>query len=363
MRLVDVQLYQVKIPLKLKVEHAAQAYDKTSNLVARMILRGKKDYVGYGECVPRMHVTKENLVIAEKRAAELAGQIKRFDFKGFKDVEKALDKCCTVHTSARCAVELALFDAVGKATNKYVGEYIGRRKKRSVCYSGVIPYMGMAETSALAYRMRNFRDIKVKVGFNDDIQRISMIRKTVGSRPELIADANQGWTVKKAAEMISQLSGLGITSIEQPLDKKNVSGYQRLKGLVSLPMTADESLCSLDDARRLCKEKLFGMFDIRLSKCGGIVNSIRIAELARKSSINLQLGCHVGETGILSAAGRALAFHYGHFRYHEGSFGRYLLKEDLVKEDVSFNQEGIAYPIKGVGLGITVDENLLKAYS
>jgi L-Ala-D/L-Glu epimerase len=347
MKIRDFQIYHVKIPLNLRFRHAKSSYEHTDNIILKITL---DNYTGFGECIPREFVTGETIRSAASNIKTILRSINT-EIKDFGDVKLDND----AHSVARCAVELALFDAIGKAARKNISAAIGKRKKKVVYYSGIIPHLSIEETKALAYSLKGFKNIKVKVGFDDDIERLAEIRKIVG-RANILVDANCAWTPKKAQAEIKKLARFNIKIVEQPAEKGR-------KVTSDVPLMADESICSVKDALKLSKSKQFDIFNIRLSKCGGIMNSMRIAGIALDNDINIQLGCHVGETGILSAAGRALAFHYGRFKYHEGSYGKYLLKEDIIKEDISFGKGGIAYPIEGHGLGVTVDESRLEKYS
>ena len=105
---------------------------------------------------------------------------------------------------------------------------------------------------------------------------------------------------------------------------------------MQIPVIADESLCNEEDARRLIDLKACQIFNIRLSKCGGLGTATRIRRMAEKAGILCQLGCHVGETSILSAAGRHFALTVPHLSYVEGSFSPYLLVRDVVAQPVVF---------------------------
>src|SRR5205823_2850427 len=97
------------------------------------------------------------------------------------------------------------------------------------------------------------------------------------------------------------------------------------------------------------------LFNLRLSKCGGFIPSIRLAQLAKRHGLGYQLGCQVGETAILSAAGRHFATSVKGIRYLEGSYDRHLVLERLSKEDITFRRGGWAPMLVGSGLGVTID--------
>ena len=104
----------------------------------------------------------------------------------------------------------------------------------------------------------------------------------------------------------------------------------------------DESLTSLVDAEAAVKSQACDLFNIRLSKCGGFLASLRLAALADAHGLGYQLGCHPGESGILSAAGRHWAASVANIRYLEGSYDRYLFRRLVTNEDITFGYGGRA---------------------
>ena len=104
----------------------------------------------------------------------------------------------------------------------------------------------------------------------------------------------------------------------------------------------DESLCGYPDAVAAVRTRTADMFNVRLSKCGGIFPSLRIIGLAQRSGLGVQLGCHPGETAILSAAGRHVASRVDGLSYVEGSYDRHILGANLTREDITFGYGGWA---------------------
>ena len=117
----------------------------------------------------------------------------------------------------------------------------------------------------------------------------------------------------------------------------------------------DESLCCEHDARQAIALSNCDLFNLRLSKCGGFVATLRLAALAHQAGLGYQLGCQVGETGILSAAGRHFATSVSGIRYLEGSFDRFLVRERLTREDLTFGYAGSAPALTEPGLGVSID--------
>jgi muconate cycloisomerase len=117
---------------------------------------------------------------------------------------------------------------------------------------------------------------------------------------------------------------------------------------------------TVEQARQLIEQRACDYFNIRLSKCGGVTGSLVIAKLAQGAGVKIQVGAQVGETAILSAAGRTFAAHLPELAFAEGSFGAWLLTEDITFEDTSFGYAGIAPLLRTRGLSVTVKEETLE---
>src|SRR5690606_34294275 len=114
-----------------------------------------------------------------------------------------------------------------------------------------------------------------------------------------------------------------------------------------IALMADEALLTLDDAEELIDRKAVRWFNIRISKNGGLIPAIKLAILARRHQLFYQLGCMVGETSILSAAGRWFLQLVPNVRFAEGSFGKFLLTDDVVPKSLRFGFGGRWRPMTG----------------
>jgi muconate cycloisomerase len=122
----------------------------------------------------------------------------------------------------------------------------------------------------------------------------------------------------------------------------------------------DESLCSRIDAERAVEAGTCDLFNLRLSKCGGFIPSLRLAQFARRHSLGYQLGCQIGESALLSAAGRHFAASVADLHYLEGSYDRHLVREALATQDLTFGRGGWAPALAGPGLGIALSPAALE---
>jgi muconate cycloisomerase len=147
-----------------------------------------------------------------------------------------------------------------------------------------------------------------------------------------------------------------VTSLEQPVPHADVAGLRQVRSELNVPIMLDESLCCLEDAERAIAGGWCDLFNIRLSKCGGLLRSLKLAAIARQHGLGFQLGCQVGETGILSAAGRHFACNVDNIRYLEGSFDRFLVRDALTEQDLTFQYGGRGRRLAGPGLGVDINE-------
>lgn len=380
MHVVSLEARHVRVRLRRPVKHASHARTDTDNLVVRVQLSDGK--VGFGEGVPREYVTGETIdsAIELLKRSDLARQLK--PASTFPEVlanAEALtladipgdDRQCRGN-AARCAVELAYLDAFGRS----LGEPLMNVAKvlapdlyqptEKVQYSGVLLSSRgwKLRFKALAYRLAGFRQIKVKVGIagQDDVKRLRAIRRCVGSGIDVRIDANEAWAADTAADRIRELERYGVRSVEQPVPHEQVESLAEVRAQVKTPVMLDESLCGMTDAVRAVGGKWCDLFNLRLSKCGGFIPTLRLAEFARRNGLGYQLGCQVGETGILSAAGRHFACSVGGITAREGSFDRHLVTDALTTEDITFASRGGWAPmLTSSGTGVTVDPARLDA--
>jgi len=140
---------------------------------------------------------------------------------------------------------------------------------------------------------------------------------------------------------------------------EEVESLAEVRKRLDVPIMLDESLTSWKDAQAAIRAGTCDLFNLRLSKCGGYLNCLRLAALARSAGLGYQLGCHPGESGILSAAGRHWASTVRDIRYREGSYDRFLLKELLTNEDITFGYGGRAPALSRPGLGVTINPDAL----
>lgn len=381
MRIVDFTVYHVRIPLKKEIKHASHSRSSTDSLVVRCRLDNGKS--GWGEGLPRSYVTGETIEQAWQMLPAIAWR-ETFgaEFSTLSDVVALLtpfavsqhpqDERGCFGNSLRSAIELSLLDAACRTLNVPLSAITSAVPETVAIRQAVTEvYYGAAITSAspwkqrwraLLMRLSGFQQIKVKVGLSgaDDVALLHRVRGIVGPDVDLRIDANEAWHCDTLAQQVAPLLPYNITALEQPVPHEEVAGLAAVRPAVGVPVMLDESLCCEFDARRAINEGLCDLFNLRISKCGGFLPTLRLAALAHQAGLGYQLGCQVGETGILSAAGRHFATSVAGIRYLEGSYDRHLVRERLTVEDLTFGLGGRAPEITRPGLGITIDTQALQ---
>jgi L-alanine-DL-glutamate epimerase-like enolase superfamily enzyme len=355
-----LDIWHLRLGFLSPIKHNLATHQGSDNLVLRVTT--DEGVTGFGEGVPRAFVTGEVLSDSLLFLRQvLAPAILAREFPSTQALLQGLRRLyehaqAQRHPAAFCALETALLDAAGRTWDMPVTGLIGPKLRTSLEYSAVIPLMSPESMRHLLrlIKMNRMRFVKLKVGTDDDLSTLRLVRDELGGDVDIRVDANSAWTASEAIERLKEMQPYGISAVEQPVAKADFAGLKQVSEAVRIPVIADESLCNEDDAKGLIDLKACRIFNIRLSKCGGLGTAARISRMAEAAGILCQLGCHVGETSILSAAGRQFALTVPHLSYVEGSFSPYLLVRDVVSQPVVFNGGGMAFELPGPGLGIDV---------
>lgn len=369
----------IRIPLKKPIKHASHERHETDNVLIECHL--ENGIVGYGEGVPREYVTGETMETAFASLKQSRYELLQETPSSFADVVARIESLPLQNQSfndprnigtnaVRCALELAYLDAYGQhfkeplsAVTQIIAPELYQINDRIQYSIAITDATGMKLIrQALAYRMFGFAQCKVKVGIEgqDDVGRLRTIRRWMGKSVHLRLDANEAWKVEEAEQRWKELSAFNIAWVEQPVSHEAIGELARIRQPFNIPVMLDESLCGMQDAERSVQEGWGDLFNLRLSKCGGFIRTLRLAGFAATHGLGCQLGCQVGETGILSAAGRHFACSVKGLQALEGSYDRWLVKETLMTKDITFGWGGHAPALPGHGLGIVVDEAAIE---
>jgi L-alanine-DL-glutamate epimerase-like enolase superfamily enzyme len=380
-RIKKIVVYHVRLPLKIAFSHSRATRSEAENIIVEAITDGGVS--GFGEGVPREYVTGETPDSAMQYLSgldysPLCGEWgSAVDGIGsLRNWELCVESGGPVFAgAARCALSLGCLDAISRSHKVGMGELAthihrltpaDRRPARvrysAVCSGGSVRRIAF---SSIAYRLYGFRAVKLKVGWGEerDVAIVRMARRMLGSGTDIRVDANGAWDTSTALRVIPRLGNFGISSVEEPLSPACRADLPNLRRKVNVPIMLDESVSSPSQLKHAIDTGSCDLVNIRLSKCGGFFASLQMACALRDNGLGYQLGCQVGETGILSAAGRRFAFLVPEIRHLEGSYDRHLLGANLIDEDLTFGYGGWAPALDGIGWGVTVNRARLEKHT
>lgn len=273
---------------------------------------------GFGCAAPDRSVTGETSEgTLEALSDVVAPSIKGADSLRIARILGRLRKPLENQPSALAAVDMALFDLIGKEAGLPLWKILGgyRDRIRTSVTIGIIP---VPETLELArHRVgQGFKALKIKGGIDVglDVEKVIRVREAVGRHIELRFDANQGFSVDEALRFVRETRSADLELIEQPTTAGEPALLGRVTRSVTIPVMADESLLNLRDAFRIAKRGLADMVNIKLMKVGGISEALHVNAVARSAGLEVMVGC-MDESALAIAAGLHFALARGNVRY------------------------------------------------
>ena len=252
----------------------------------------------------------------------------------------------------QAAIDIALHDAFGKYVGVSIVDFYGRHHSKMLTSVtiGIKDVAGTIEEASDYYK-KGFRVLKVKTGIDAelDAERIIKLREKFGNHFIIRVDANTGYDLEKLELFLDKTNDADIELIEQPMLPNLDKGLLQLSDDVRKILAADESLKNSQSALKLSQQNLYGIFNIKLMKCGGIAGAHEIATIAKPADINLFWGCNDESIVSITAALHA-AFSSPHTKYLDldGSFD---LAEDVVSGGFEI-KDGYMYANNKPGLGL-----------
>lgn len=309
---------------------------------------------GIGSGNPSEYVVGENLnqtieALQENNLGFLVGR----DIREINQLTWEVWKRFPKNPAARAALDIALYDTFTKFLGVPLVKYLGQ-KIDSMPTSITIGIKGVEETLAEAeeYRGKGFTVLKVKLGkdLDEDVERLVKLREKYGNYFTIRIDANQGYNTEQTITFYQRTKHLNIELIEQPLPAKAVAEMKQLPDEVKANLAADESLINPADALELVKPpRAAGIFNIKLMKCGGISQALKIADIALHEGIDLFWGCN-DESAVSISAALHTAFACANTRYIDLD-GSLDLAKDVVQGGFIL-KSGVMYCSEKPGLGL-----------
>jgi len=296
---------RAKITTTIYELHLRQAWTLsrgTWDIRRNVLVRLERDgLIGYGEAapIPRYEESAES----NQAFIEQARPILDKDLWEFDDRWREIDRLAPGQNAAKAALDMAILDWVGKSLKIPLYKFFGLNKNKTVPTTFSISLAEVPVMQKTAQEAKDFQVLKIKLGSKDDKKIIEGLRE-VTNRP-IRVDVNEGWKDRQQAlEMINWLADKNVEFVEQPMPAANLEDYRWLKERVKLPLIADESVHKIQDVPALASG--FHGINIKLMKCGGLQEALRLVAVARSLNLKLMLGCMI-ESSLAISAGATIS--------------------------------------------------------
>ncbi|MGK0575903.1 mandelate racemase/muconate lactonizing enzyme family protein [Macrococcus capreoli] len=357
MKITKIVGYYIELPLIEPFVINYATYHCMHSVIVEM--HTDAGIVGYGEGVADEHVTGESAEGIYANLQWIAPKLIGQDPLNIESMHQYLNSLILGNPALKASIDIALYDILGKHANLPVYQLLGGKTVERLDYAKVLSVKSIEATrkdidTLLA---SGYKVIKVKLGdnINDDIQKLKQILDYIkDTDAEIRVDCNQAWSNPKAiVQAFSSIHDPKLKWIEQPLKYNDMDGMKYLYDHMNVSLMADEMIKDVDDLVRL-KTPHFNLLNVKLMKCGGIHNAVKLIHVAEALGIECQIGSMV-ESSIGSAAGYHTAMALENVKTTELT-GPLLFSQDI--GDLTYNIPYVDLG-NGAGLGIQIDTNAL----
>lgn len=285
----------------------------------------------------------------------------------FEALLQRMDKSCRGNAFAKCAVEMALVDAVARTHDLPAYQLLGGKLHARLPLAWTLASGDVAKDLEEAQRKlaeRRHRIFKIKIGARtpaEDVALVSTIARELAGQARFTVDVNQAWDGNTARRYVPELAAAGVDLIEQPVARWNVEG---LASLVAMPLRtlimADETVCTPQDALMLARQRAAHVFSLKVTKHGGLHRTRQVAAVAEAADIGWYGGTML-ETSLGSAASAHVFATLAGSHHGCELFGPQLLVADIVEQPMLARDFDLHIP-DGPGFGVTVDEKQLDRF-
>ncbi len=295
MKITDIRLGRISVPLRVPFKTALRTVNSVEDVIVE--IHTDTGAIGYGEAPPTGVITGDTTgaiigAVNDHIKKVLIGR----DVDDFENLILSLHSSILKNTSAKAAVDMALWDLYGQLYKIPVYKMLGGARK-TITTDITISVNDPDEMARDAVNAieRGYDCLKVKVGKEPekDIARLSAIRQAVPKSTLIRIDANQGWTPKEAVRILNgmQEKGLDIEFVEQPVKGHDFEGLKYVTERSYVPVLADESVFSPEDALKIMQMRAADLVNIKLMKCGGLYNALKIISAAEVYGVECMIGC------------------------------------------------------------------------
>ncbi|MEA3387305.1 MAG: dipeptide epimerase [Patescibacteria group bacterium] len=293
MKITDIFIETVTIPLVTPFKTALRSITEIENIL--ITVTTDSGLLGFGGAAPTAVITGDTLGSIVAGIEHIRANIVGMSLENAEQVFQTLNGCLIGNSSAKAAVDMALYDIIAKSLNVPLYRLLGGKVHEidtDITISLDTPDKMVAETGEKL--KGGYNVLKIKVGGDPelDIKRLQAVQDEAGADIKIRIDANQGWNAKEAVAVGRELQSrkLNIELMEQPVKARDFAGMKYVRDHLDMPVMADESIFSPQDALELVTMGAVDGLNIKLMKCGGIYNALKIAAIAETAGIPCMVG-------------------------------------------------------------------------
>ena len=361
MKIADLEIRKLEIPFKVSFKHASAERSATESILVAAASDGGQ--TGYGEGCPRSYVTDESIDSAIAFFEKYKSSIQVLEnLEGIRRWIAEHKGAIDINPAAWCAIELALLDLLGKEQGRSVEDLLSvPLLKGEFHYTAVL---GACDYEAFMKQLQQyvhigFSDFKVKISgkLEEDIEKVQALKKLDNKETRIRLDANNLWETSTEATAYLKELDTDFFAVEEPVKANRYDILHTIAQALNTKIILDESFLRKEQFGHIQDRPGTWIVNIRISKMGGILRSLDIAQEAQRLNIPVIIGAQVGETSILTRSALTVAnTHCDILLAQEGAFGTYLLKRDITETPLVFGRGGalsVQHLAEKPGLGLT----------
>jgi o-succinylbenzoate synthase len=344
----EVEVYIAEITYEEPFRISLGTTEGNEEVIIRLV--DSEGFEGWGEGSPSLQILGETagtmLSVSDVIGPRLIGMDPEMLQTNLNEVSMAIKG----NSAIKAAYDIALHDLYGRRVGISLYKLLGGFREKVECdYTIGIVKKEAAVEKAVRLLERGFHRIKLKVGDEEDVERVREVRKAVGKDIKIFIDANQAWSPYKAIKAIKDMEAYEVELVEQPVKARDIEGLSFVRRKVDTPIMVDESVYDAVDAIKVVKAEAADYINIKLMKCGGIREGMKIAHISEASGIRNIVGCML-EGGISIAAAVHFSCSSSNVAFTDLDSDLGLL-DNFVIEGGAGLDEGCRIVPRGVGLG------------
>lgn len=277
-----------------------------------------------------------------------------------------MDKLVQGNRIAKTAIEIALWDGLGRRLGQSVAQLFGGRVHDRLPVAWTLA-SGNSQTdideAEKMLALGRHRDFKLKIGkrpVKQDIAHVAAIARAVGDRGTIRVDVNQAWNLTDARYGVRGLQDIGCILVEQPVARDRLAALKSLTDGYEIAIMADEALQGPVDAMRVAAARSADVFAVKVCQSGGLKAASDVIAIGRAAGIDLYGGTML-ETGLGTAASLQLFSTVPEWQFGTEMFGPLLLTEDILSAPMDYSNFSVAVP-SGPGIGVSLDDDKVNFY-